>query len=65
MYSYNFCYSNNQIFIMGGITYGANVSKAFPEGTWADFSSVLVYDLDSNTAATVATYGDIPPVRLG
>ncbi|KAG1230488.1 hypothetical protein G6F68_005655 [Rhizopus microsporus] len=56
---------NNQIFIMGGITYGANVSKALPEGTWADFNSVLVYDLDSNTAATVATYGDIPPVRFG
>lgn len=50
---------------MGGITYGANVSKALPEGTWADFNSVLVYDLGSNTAATVATYGDIPPVRFG
>ncbi|CEG63344.1 hypothetical protein RMATCC62417_00503 [Rhizopus microsporus] len=50
---------NNQIFIMGGFTcYGANVSNA-------DFNSVLVYDLDSNTAATVATYGDIPPVRFG
>ncbi|CEI85651.1 hypothetical protein RMCBS344292_00108 [Rhizopus microsporus] len=56
---------NNQIFIMGGITYGANISKALPEGTWADFNSVLVYDLDSNIAATVATYGDIPPVRFG
>lgn len=50
---------------MGGITYGANVSKALPEGIWADFNSVLVYDLGSNTAATVATYGDIPPVRFG
>lgn len=51
---------NNQLFIMGGQTYGANSTTANVE---ADFHSVLVYDIESNVAMSVTTMGDIPTAR--
>ncbi|KAG1144925.1 hypothetical protein G6F37_007482 [Rhizopus arrhizus] len=49
---------------MGGVTFGANTSEP-SDVILTDFNSVLVYDIVSNTAATVTTFGDIPPHRLG
>ncbi|KAI9272443.1 hypothetical protein BY458DRAFT_508820 [Sporodiniella umbellata] len=57
---------NNQLFIMGGMTVGANESNPDPyDRVYADFNSVLVYDIVSNSAATVQTVGDVPKDRLG
>ncbi|KAI8083964.1 uncharacterized protein B0P05DRAFT_535629 [Gilbertella persicaria] len=50
---------NNQLFILGGITY-PNTSMTKVQ---ADFASVLVYDIQTNTAAAIATLGDIPEQR--
>ncbi|KAI8328465.1 hypothetical protein EDC96DRAFT_530529 [Choanephora cucurbitarum] len=50
---------NNQLFIMGGITTPPNTT----EKVEADFSSVLVYDLQTQTAAAIATLGEIPDPR--
>ena len=49
---------------MGVVTFGANTSEP-SDVILTDFNSVLVYDIVSNTAATVTTFGDIPPHRLG
>ncbi|KAI8881796.1 galactose oxidase [Backusella circina FSU 941] len=55
---------NNQLFIFGGVTVPVtNGSQG--NATHADFESVLVYDIKSNTAISMATTGDIPPDRLG
>ncbi|KAI8979726.1 hypothetical protein BDF20DRAFT_871291 [Mycotypha africana] len=51
---------NKQLFILGGVTDDANATTDRVE---ADFRSVLVYDITSNTAAAIATLGDIPKVR--
>jgi hypothetical protein len=50
------------MFIMGGITYGANTTTDAVE---ADFESVLIYDITNNTAVAVTTIGDIPAARQG
>lgn len=49
---------------MGGVTFGANTSTP-NEMVFTDFNSVLVYDIESNAASTVTTFGDVPPHRLG
>ncbi|CEP18439.1 hypothetical protein [Parasitella parasitica] len=51
---------NNQLFIMGGVTDDANATT---QGVQADFESVLVYDINNDTAVAVATLGDIPPLK--
>lgn len=51
---------NDQLFILGGQTFGANATTGFVE---VDFESVLIYDINSNTAMSVTTLGDIPTAR--
>ncbi|KAG2204709.1 hypothetical protein INT47_012005, partial [Mucor saturninus] len=53
---------NNQMFIMGGLTDGANDTVRTVQ---ADFESVLVYDIITNNAISVTTLGDIPGARQG
>ncbi|KAI9483095.1 MAG: hypothetical protein EXX96DRAFT_556830 [Benjaminiella poitrasii] len=53
---------NKQVFIMGGVTDGANATL---DRVNADFNSVLVYDITNNTAMSIVTLGDIPDARLG
>ncbi|KAI7908016.1 uncharacterized protein BX663DRAFT_492727 [Cokeromyces recurvatus] len=52
---------NNRVFIMGGLTDSANATL---DRVLADFKSVLIYDIASNTAVSIATLGDIPDARL-
>ncbi|KAI8059777.1 hypothetical protein BDF21DRAFT_429732 [Thamnidium elegans] len=51
---------NNQVFIMGGVCDFEHAVGALPS---ADFASVLVYDISTNTAISVTTLGDIPSAR--
>ncbi|KAI8978482.1 hypothetical protein BDB01DRAFT_800068 [Pilobolus umbonatus] len=55
---------NNQLFILGGVTYGGNASEPTKE-TKAGLDSVLLYEINENTAAAIATLGDAPSTRLG